>query len=409
MTSVIEVEEETFNGSRVVEVYWRGQVVKVVEGQFAYRLAKDARTKSAMPDAATLGAAVVRGAARADDRGIGILYSDPDLLERDEGLAVLEAPEFDWIEPLMLDYGCAVNDPRRSQQWTLDAIEADAAWALQKSSEGVVLAILDSGVPLNSAALSHEDLSAARINLGPNVLASGLPLDDHGHGTHVAGVAIAERDNGLGIAGLWNGSVYIVKVLDKNKAGTAISFNSGVRHAIDFARAANARLVVNYSAAGGDSKSKRDAVAQLKEYGAVLVAAAGNSGGGPVEYPAAYSATDSNVIAVSALNDQNERAPFSSRGPEVTVSAPGAGIVSALPNYAVTLTGSGKALMYDVLDGTSQAAPAVAAVTAMLWAQSLHLTAADVRAKIVASATKLPGGDPEDVGAGIVNAHRALL
>lgn len=410
MTSVaLPAGDHRFNGSRIVEVYWRGAKVLTVEGQFVYRLSESARSKRAMPTAATLESTAVRGASRSNDRGIGVLFSDPDLLERDSGADSLHAPEFDWIEPVVIDYGCAVNDPRRHEQWGLDMIDADGAWPLQESNGTVVLAVLDSGLPVQSSAASHEDLNDNRFNLGPNLVAAGLPIDDHGHGTHVAGIAAAKRDNALGVAGLWEGTVYIIKVLDQNKAGTSVAFNNGVRDAIEFATSKNARLVVNYSAAGGDSKTKRDAVTQLKEYGALLVAAVGNGNGGDVEFPAAYAGEEQNVVAVSAVDGSRNRASFSNRGLEVTVSAPGVGIVSTLPDYAVTLTQNGKNQNYDSLDGTSQASPAVAAVAAMVWAKYPHLTAAEVRAKIASSATAVSGADSRDVGAGILNARAALL
>jgi len=408
MSDVMTVErDERFGDARVVEIWWNGERVRAVEGQFVYRLTKPAWEEAAMPSEQILATKGVVGARRSNSRGIGILFAEPDLLERDAGADVIEAPEFEWIEPLMLDYGCAINDPHAVDQWALAEIEAEDAWRLQAKNGRVVLAILDTGVPILSSTLSHEDMKESRINIGPNVLTSGLAIDDHGHGTHVTGIAAASRNNSLGIAGMWDGDLYVVKVLNDQKAGTSDSFNTGVRNAIEFARSLDAKLVINYSAAGADGKSKRDAVDQLEQFGALLVAAAGNQQGGSVQYPAAYAAGRGHVMAIGAVGSDKKRCAFASRGPELTIAAPGSSILSTLPDYSVTMTKAGKSTMYDRTEGTSQASPLVAAVAAMVWEKHPNLTAKEVRERIVQTA--MPTTESAaDVGAGILNARRAL-
>lgn len=394
-------------GGRVVIREWKGERVPVVEGQFAYKLSGDARRRKSMPSLRAFELEAVRGASRVDETGVGVLYADPDLLDRDDVIALWKSDEFEWIEPLLVDFGCAVNDRRAGEQWALGVVDADGAWALQENNGAVVLAILDTGIAIRSAALSHEDVDDARITIGPNVLASGLAIDDHGHGTHIAGIAAAERNNAQGIAGLWNGPVYIVKVLDQYKAGHQHSFSNGVQNAIELARVMNARLVVNYSAAGPASQEKLDTVQRLRDVGALLITAVGNNQGGSVRFPAAYSTQETNVIAVTAVGRDLRRAAYANRGAEVTVAAPGTAMLSTLPDYPVTITTAGKQLLYDEMDGTSQATSVVAAVAAMVWAKFPALTADEVRARITATATDV-GAAADDLGAGIVNARGAL-
>jgi len=140
----------------------------------------------------------------------------------------------------------------------------------------------------------------------------------------------------------------------------------------------------------------------------LIVAAAGNEDGGGILFPAAYSTQYSNVMAIGAVDRQHQRPGFASRGPEMTVVAPGVGILSSLPNYQVTVNfDEGKQTNYDLLDGTSQAAPLAAALAAMVWSKWPALSATQVRDKIIQSADPLPGSTT-DFGHGMINAEAAL-
>jgi subtilisin family serine protease len=92
----------------------------------------------------------------------------------------------------------------------------------------------------------------------------------------------------------------------------------------------------------------------------------------------------------------------------MTVVAPGDDILSTLPNYHANLNNFGKQTKYDRLNGTSQAAPMVSALAALIWSKNPALTTKQVRDKIVSSADPI-AGSADDFGSGIINMGRALL
>lgn len=382
----------TFHGRRIITITRDGRDVEVVEGLQAVKVKQ--------PDLAT------------QDRGFMVESADPppalgitvrdEVVPFDRGSSV----DIEWSEPLVVDRGSAApDDPFFAQQWALEAIKAEAAWN-GASVAGVVIAVLDTGVAMESGSLSHPDLPAS-IDLGRNVVAgTNTPVDDHGHGTHVAGLIAASTNNAVGIAGLWSGGVLVVKVLNENMDGTSVTFKDGVVAAVEYAKAAGARLVINYSAGGADALAKQEAVRYAQDEGALIVAAAGNSFASPIQFPAAYAGAFPHVMAVAAVARNNEAPLFGTRGPEMTIAAPGVGVLSTLPPYVVTMTGEGKRTSYDELDGTSQASPQVAALAAHVWARRPAWTSAEVRAHIQDTADPLE--QPEVFGSGIINVTRAL-
>jgi subtilisin family serine protease len=214
--------------------------------------------------------------------------------------------------------------------------------------------------------------------------------DDHGHGTHVAGIAAAAGDNGLGIAGIaWGCRLMIVKVLDANGNGLESDVASALVYAVD-----NGARIANLSLGGDiDSPLMRDAVDYASEHGVLVVAAAGNNSGA-VLYPAAYEP----VLAVAASDANDERAPYSSHGPEVDLTAPGSGIYS-------TCVGD----QYCGKSGTSMATPHVSGLAALIWSRYSDYTAAQVRQALIDSARDMgtPGWD-EYTGWGRIDAWRAI-
>ena len=414
MTEMMMMKEKPthFMESKIITIEWNGQEVQAVEGQFVYRVRTEGGFSIDRARRALRGnASILRGTGAVDDRGVGVLFAAPDLLSREHGATLMEKdPAIEWMEPVMLDHGCLdPNDPGYSQQWGLKTVGAPDGWDLAKVNGKVVVPVLDSGAPLKGSALDHEELNGAQFIIGLNVLSSSSPaLDDNGHGTHVAGIVGAWRGNGIGVAGLWNGAVYIVKLFDKNKYGTQISFNDGVREAVSFAQSIDARLVINYSGGGPDNGAKRVAIERVVDAGALLVAAVGNERSESVLYPAAYAAADEHVIAVASAGKDLRHSVFSNRGHSVTVAAPGEDVLSTTPDYRVTLTDEGLSQTYGKLSGTSQATPFVSAIAAMVWAKWPDLTAEKVRQRIENTATAVVGGAREDFGAGIVNASRAL-
>jgi thermitase len=259
------------------------------------------------------------------------------------------------------------NDPfYASGQWNLQKVEAPAAWNLTTGSASVAVAVIDTGV-----SASHPDL-AGKVIAGYDFANNDSdPTDDYapsGHGTKVAGIIGAASDNGAGIAAIaWQSPILPVKVCDSTGQCSDANIASGIIYAVD-----QGAKVINISLAGpGFSSTLADAVNYAWDKGAVVVAAAGNSGSSPVLYPAAYP----NVVAVGATSEDNplfgsdQRASFSSYGQELDIVAPGINIDST--DYSGT---------YSSGSGTSFAAPQVAGAAALLWARGASSNSAVVSA-----------------------------
>jgi thermitase len=202
------------------------------------------------------------------------------------------------------------NDPGYSSQWGLAAVQAAQAWDIAPGNSNTLIAILDTGIDQD-----HEDLSSKII--GNINFSSAADYDDHfGHGTHVAGIAAAVTNNGTGVAGLGcNAGLLNVKVLDDTGSGLDSGVADGIIWAVD-----NGAKVINLSL-GGDNYSStlETAVNYAWGKGAVVVAAAGNTGTNSYRYPAYYA----NCLAVAASDQGDTLASFSTWGDWVDVAAPG--------------------------------------------------------------------------------------
>ena len=237
-------------------------------------------------------------------------------------------------------FGWRPTAPAETIPWGIDRIYAPLVWT-STTANSVKVAVIDTGIDLK-----HPDLKD-NIKGGYNAITPRFSANDNnGHGTHVAGI-IAALDNTIGVVGVApQMDLYSVKVLDKFGSG----YLSDVIEGIDWS-IANKVNIINMSLGSPDNVlSFHDAVARAYNAGIVVVAAAGNSGQS-VLYPAAYP----EVIAVSATNNNDGIADFSSRGPEVDLSAPGVDIYSTYKGSA-----------YKTLSGTSMASPHVAGVAALL-------------------------------------------
>jgi subtilisin family serine protease len=234
-----------------------------------------------------------------------------------------------------------VSQPTEVLPWGIDRINAELVWPSGNAANPIKVGIIDTGI-----SNKHPDL-LANIKGGVNTI---NPLkgwnDDNGHGSHVAGI-VAALDNDIGVVGVGPQiDLYAIKVLGANGSGYLSDVIEGIQWAI-----ANNMQVINMSLGiASDVQSFHDTVIAAKNAGIVVVAAAGNSGGA-VNFPAAYP----EVIAVSATDKNNVLASWSSRGPEVDLSAPGVDIYS-------TYKGTG----YATFSGTSMAAPHVAGSAALV-------------------------------------------
>jgi len=279
------------------------------------------------------------------------------------------------------------NDPYWGSQWGMTKIEAPAAWDITTGSGSVTIAIVDTGVDL-----VHPDLSGKLVSGWDFVNDHDDPQDDHGHGTHVAGIAAAMTDNGTGVAGLsWDAEIMPIKVLNDSGKGENKDVAEGIRHAAE--HGAN---IINLSFGGPEfSELVEDAVEYAHDLGCVVVAATGNDDPS-VNYPARYP----EVIAVAATDSSDQRASFSNYGPEVDVAAPGVGIRS-------TYWWGGST--YGWLNGTSQASPHVAGLAALIWSVNPGLSNTQVESIIKQTADDLgAAGRDNYYGFGRINARRAL-
>jgi subtilisin family serine protease len=219
-------------------------------------------------------------------------------------------------------------------------------------------------------------------------------LDDYGHGTHVAGIAGAEIDNNVGIAGMAGGGrLMAIKVLDQYGTGWYFDIAQGIVYAVD-----NGAQIINLSLGGRPpSEALQAAVDYAYAKGVLVVAASGNDGG-PVLYPAACE----RALAVAATDADDVRPSFSNYGPQVDLAAPGTTIYSTWPWREG----------YWAQSGTSMATPHVAGLAALIWSVYPELSVIETSETITSTArdvneNSLPGWD-EYLGWGRIDAGRAL-
>ena len=270
---------------------------------------------------------------------------------------------------LLLAAPASAADPRRGEQWNLDLIESDAAHKVSTGA-GAVVAVVDSGVQAD-----HPDL-AGRIGQGYDVVQGDTTAQDgDGHGTHVSGIIAAASGNGIGVESVAPGATIMpIRVLGDDGGGAT----DDVARGVDYARTHGAN-VINLSlgsevpligATGGDAFDA--AVHRAIAAGIVVVAAAGNNGVPVCEQPAAGDG----LLCVGAVDKRKQRSFFSSFGSGLGLVAPGGsgGSATGMPGEDVLSTFKGSA--YEALAGTSQAAPHVSGVAALLVARGVRGQAA---------------------------------
>lgn len=298
------------------------------------------------------------------------------------------SPYVEYAEPNYIAHVFVTpNDSYWSSQWGMTKIEAPAAWDIATGSSSVTIAILDTGVDL-----LHPDLSGKLASGYDFANDDSNPQDDHGHGTHVAGIAAARTNNGTGVAGLsWDAKIMPVKVLNDRGSGEYEDVANGIIYAVN-----NGAGIINLSLGGSAYSSVlKDAVKYAHDLGCVIAAAAGNNNSS-VSYPARYP----EVIAVAATDSNDQRASFSNYGPEIDIAAPGVNIRST--HWWGSST-------YGWLSGTSQASPHVAGLAALVWSVNPGLNNTQVESIIKQTADDLgAAGRDNYYGFGRINARRAL-
>ena len=359
-----------------------------------------------------------------------------DVHPMDVARAFRALPEVEYADPEVVQHLLyAPNDPRLIEQYALVNVEAQKAWDLTTGSGDVVIAIVDSGVML-----THEDLedriwvhpgedldgdgvfTEADIDsidndgngyvddivgidlVGPSLIIGGNYYDNdpdptaqgHPHGTHVAGIAAASGDNGKGIAGLaYDCRIMPIKCGADRYAPSILRGYDGIVYAAD-----NGADVINCSwGGGGYLESQKEMIDYAVSKGAVVIAAAGNSGSERIHTPGAYP----NVLCVANTTEGDRAAGSTTYGPWVDVSAPGSAILSCV---------IGSPQSYQKFTGTSMASPLVAGLAGLVRSHRPDLSPEQVFEQIRVTSDPIDASqDPRyhgKIGRGRINAYRAL-
>lgn len=248
-----------------------------------------------------------------------------------------------------------VNDPYAGQQWALTSLNLYGAWDITIGNPSVCVALIDTGVNRN-----HPDLVQADIRRGWDYLTPGGDMvqdDPEGHGTCVTGIIAATVNNGEGIAGIACETAIIpLRVLDQEGQGATSDTIQAIYDAVDIGC-----KIINLSLGSKDYVyAEQVAIRYALDRGVIVIAAAGNDQSSDYSYPASYPG----VISVAAIDRGHLRSRFSNYNDQVSLCAPGQGIIT-------TLVSGG----YDSLDGTSFAAPQIAGVAALALALRPQLDA----------------------------------
>lgn len=276
------------------------------------------------------------------------------------------------------------NDPLFStHQWGPQKIKAPGAWDLTKGSSDVTIAVVDSGVQDD-----HPDLEGRVIKGYDFVENDWDPQDEYGHGTHIAGIAAATTNNGIGIAGIApHSKILSIRIFkDETEDGYTSYFAQGIIHAAD----QGADVITCSFGINKPSPILEAAVLYAWEKGAVVIGSAGNNPTSKPRYPAAYKP----AISVANTNSKDEKAESSNYGKWVDIAAPGTDIIS-------TIIGS----QYYEVSGTSMSVPHVAGVAALLASEGYNNK--EIRRIILKTADDIPGTGTL-WSSGRLNAERAI-
>lgn len=315
------------------------------------------------------------------------------------------------------------NDQQFALQWHLKMLSAERTWDIQKGDPTVAVAVLDTGVAYEDFGPFRKapDFGGTSFLPGFNVFTRDAHAnDDNFHGTHVASVIAEATNNGIGASGLAHQSAIMpVKVLDRNGDGFNFQIAEGIDYVVNFRQGGtNPVRVINLSLGGSvRTQALEDAINRAVAAGITVVASSGNDNIGTVDYPAAFD----NVIAVGAIDGRKVKAPYSSFGATLDLVAPGGDLsrddnVDGWPDGVLQQTFDRDAAAlgryddfgYYFVVGTSQAAPQVSALAALLARQGIKDPKA-IKAIMEQTAEDLgnPGRD-DRFGWGLIRPAEAL-
>lgn len=315
---------------------------------------------------------------------------------------VISADNLEYVEPNyrfeLFDYSVAPDDEYYDdQEWVFDAMNVDYAWGkgLYGSYKGRTarVAVIDTGVS------QHPDLKNVMKGTGFINGEETFDSDDMDfHGTFVAGIIGAESNNSRGVTGLMPAvEIYPINVFQRLKTKTyadsddiTLAINDAVKHNAD---------VINMSLGSVyRSRTMEYAIKSATAKGVILVAAAGNDGNSIYNYPAAFD----DVVAVGSVDSDMDLAYYSNTNDQVTVAAPGDGIISTIPEDIQRQGVISKGYMKG--DGTSFAAPQVSALAAMAKTIRPDLTSDEFHAMLKKTSEDYGAfGYDTSYGWGIVN------
>ncbi|MGR5320246.1 S8 family serine peptidase [Vibrio sp. DNB22_19_1] len=265
--------------------------------------------------------------------------------------------EVDYVEySVLASIDAYPNDSEFLNQSNMTTIRADKAWYI--SSGDTLVGVVDTGIDY-----THADLDSKIIKGIDSVSGDDDPMDENGHGTHVAGLIGAESNNSDGIASVaWNSKILAVRGL----GGSYAALVSAIRYSAD-----RGTKVVNISGGGYvDSVSLNRVIDYASNKGALIVSTAGNDASNKRKYPCYYEQT----LCVGNATDLDERAPLSNFGTWVDIAAPG-------ENARSTQLGGGT----SIKSGTSMAAPLVSGSAAVIWTQHPEWEPKQIRERLLRS------------------------
>ncbi len=443
-----------------IKVLHAPKIPIAVEGEFLIQFTSDKSlknmTKGTKPAwVKSLGAAYTLDNSLAHRNIARIKLANPAASGQWENLASLISadPDIVSVEPNYVVHalGQTINDPLAQSLWHLDNISAQKAWNATPKSNGddIIVAVIDTGIQfdhedlrghiwknskeipgnykdddgngyvddivgwnfydnnkysysyLNPAPVVGQDPETGRFICTAHPTLKGFEV----HGTHVAGIIAAVRNNHLGVAGIADRiKIMPLKALGGPCGnGDDMSILSAVEYAIN-----NGARIINMSLGGyGSSKLEQQLFQKYSDQGVLIIAAAGNEGndndGNDRSYPASYPAAG--IISVAASTSGNQLTDFSNYGTNnVDLAAPGSKIMSSIP------AGQGEYGISDymALDGTSMAAPIVSGAAAILLAQNPKLTNHQLKKLLLQSVDKFPHLAKQVASGGRLNLYNAL-
>jgi len=364
-----------------------------IEGRYVVRLTDGAATRSpalldvlGSLDARSFSHLALRGRT---PPGLADTYTFASRGSHDDVMDALYALEVvAWAEPVTVYRATTLpNDPYLSFQWNLTTLGVADLWDLSDGTD-VVVAVVDTGVSVGVDGVNQ-------LLAGYDVIDEDEePLDENGHGTHVAGTVAQSTDNGVGVAGVAPGAAILpVRVLDADGTGTSVGLASGIIWAVE-----QGADIVNLSlSSNAPSTVVEEACAYAEEAGVLVVAASGNDGFTSfVSYPAAYDTT----FAVGATDLADEVAYYSNQGPELDLVAPGGDLTAdrngdLFPDGVLQESIYSGQWGYFMMAGTSMAAPHVSGVAALLVANGIT-DPVYLRTALTTSAVDLGTPGPDD-------------